>query len=928
MAIRVRALLVLLALAAIASSDAQAVIRFETRFLMQDARTSNLDAEAPYFSTGDLNADGVLDIVSFDGQPSLVIHLGRGDGSFQAPVFVPAPIFFGHSAIADFDGDGSPDVGGVTSGTTAVMFGGGTITNWTPAVLATQTPAYGNAAVSADFDLDGRPDLVTLFAYPGVVKTFLSRPGRTFAAISESHPAIAGGYHVARVADISQDGIPDIVVGIRQGNYGVVILEGLGDGHFVAKPIPEFYAGVYGLDLADASGDGLPDIVVGRGFTLEFLRNMGDGNFARETLPNYDFLQHFDCRFADVTEDGIVDIVASRHTGLATRPGLGGGSFGVQILTPMTGWTYPAMVLDADSDEHLDVVGLFKEGGIVTGLGDGSGRFGGSVVEPAGLTGGNIHSADLDSDGDADIVYVAQNGSIQVVRSDPGRTFAVLPPVGTNYNYYQPIGIADFDEDGHVDLAVSRGSMKLDLFHGDGGGGLVRYDSLTVPGVSSAALVAGEVTGDSHADLVIAMGQTVAVFAGRGDGSFEAPVTTPVGGAVRDLAIGHLDADLLPDLALVVSLPEPPYGPLTRWRRALGIGSSTFTVQTMEPSGEEVAEVEIADLNGDARDDVIITTPDYTHSYIMQEPSLHARLQLPDGSLSAAISSPWPNLAVDTRVLDADRNGHVDLICRVNGGRAVFLGDGAGGFALEGGFLAGSSYVMNCVVGDFDADGFSDVMQTIDDLAFGYRVVVHHGRRDLAAPAVQLGELPAVFHVGESITIDWDATDDYSVSTVDLFVSRRGQTGPFERIATGLSNIGEHTWTVAGPLSDSVVFKAVVRDSSGNVGKARSTGPRAISASVTAAASSPPAFELSSISPNPGHSRFSVAFSLPAAAHTRIALYDMSGREVACLLEDVQAAGRHVFEWRRDVRALRSGLYFLELRAGGRRATARITLLR
>ena len=83
---------------------------------------------------------------------------------------------------------------------------------------------------------------------------------------------------------------------------------------------------------------------------------------------------------------------------------------------------------------------------------------------------------------------------------------------------------------------------------------------------------------------------------------------------------------------------------------------------------------------------------------------------------------------------------------------------------------------------------------------------------------------------------------------------------------------------------------------------------------------------LTGVRPNPFNPTTVVQFSLPEASQTRIAVYDMLGREVALLTDARLDAGLH--EVRFDASALPSGVYLVRMVAGAHVSTERITLLK
>ena len=83
--------------------------------------------------------------------------------------------------------------------------------------------------------------------------------------------------------------------------------------------------------------------------------------------------------------------------------------------------------------------------------------------------------------------------------------------------------------------------------------------------------------------------------------------------------------------------------------------------------------------------------------------------------------------------------------------------------------------------------------------------------------------------------------------------------------------------------------------------------------------------------PNPARGSLTLPFALPAAAHVRIALYGVDGREVRVLVDAPMNAGRHELGWdARDSRGspVAAGVYFVRLVSGSAALERRVTLMR
>jgi subtilisin family serine protease len=113
-------------------------------------------------------------------------------------------------------------------------------------------------------------------------------------------------------------------------------------------------------------------------------------------------------------------------------------------------------------------------------------------------------------------------------------------------------------------------------------------------------------------------------------------------------------------------------------------------------------------------------------------------------------------------------------------------------------------------------DGFVTAFGAVPNKDFGWGKL-HLG--DMADPTVTVtapngGE---IFAVGQPLTYQWAASDNMSMGSIDLYLSRDGGTS-YTLVAAGVPNTGSYNTTATGPPSNACKLKVVATDASSNVG--------------------------------------------------------------------------------------------------------------
>jgi hypothetical protein len=305
--------------------------------------------------------------------------------------------------------------------------------------------------------------------------------------------------------------------------------------------------------------------------------------------------------------------------------------------------------------------------------------------------------------------------------------------------------VARLDADENLDLAVaSCSSDNITLLLGDGAGHFGRAAGSPIrAGHQPASISTADFNGDGSQDLAVANhgSEDVTVLLGNGSAGFgEAPGSPiKIGSSPRRLASADLNGDGWVDLAV----PYP-----NRVAILLGDGSGRFApapgspVTIAQRSGPD--RVTVADMNGDGKADLAVSTVDPMHISILLGDGTGSFRTL--ATMSAGLKA----------VADFNGDGKPDLATATRASSrapykaTVLLGTGSGRFSPAPGLaMPGQFWSTEAVAADLNSDHKLDL--ALSDYATAPEVLLGDGRGRFHPAADSPLPLPASTFGGAGI---------------------------------------------------------------------------------------------------------------------------------------------------------------------------------
>lgn len=751
---------------------------------------------------GDYNRDGVVDFsymtssyLGYDFH-GVGIRLGTRPGEFGATRAISGISLNRNDTevhAADFNGDGNIDLLSLLNARMSLGNGDGT---FQPAFPATSIPNASTSGVVADFNLDGIPDYAATRGTGSGTKLYIAigNGDGTFASsLGPDTPGMFYGYSDIRTADFNNDGWPDLIAkGGVERNIDIFLNNPANPGTFTRpfRTVQEV-TGVnatgfdHTITTGDFNGDGNIDFVTvdqvtgvpfassGNPLKLQTFSGDGTGNF---TLTNevfafddamfteFNFYYPYILQSGDVNSDGNLDIVSFSPYGFIVHLGDGNGSFTSldrYDFERVPGFTKAGWLVDFDQDGQLDMVYNHADETLSIRRGNGDGTFAPPQRVGTHASGGSLTFADFDNDGHLDMATARVAGD-----SRPGDVGFYY---GTRNGLVDQLAV-DLDGDGNEEvLAINEANDRLKIFIGDNLDRLNRGNDL-LTGRAPQAVTTGDLNGDGRLEIITAnrAGRSISVLTGTlatGYTSSEILVgSAPIDVLTRDInGDGHIDVLVLDEVANAIWVLR-------------GSASGTLATPRAIALGDKPGKFTIADATGDNSLDAVITLPESNRLMILQDWGI-----LPSRPPIYVSLSDSPS---DIQVTDFNADGNPDLATTLPNSNAlsILYGRGNNQFARAQNISVGSQ-PTRLTLADADEDGRIDL------------IVANTG--DNTASVIYNRFDPNQVYRYDSDAIDLD-DDPITYSIVDgpggLIIN--SQTGALLWAASP-DQVGEHSVTIA-----------------------------------------------------------------------------------------------------------------------------------
>ena len=332
-----------------------------------------------------------------------------------------------------------------------------------------------HSVVIADMDNDGNPDIVGGAGTPGLVTISY---GDGNGAVSEPQfLPVHGEVRSVAVADFNEDGLNDIVFSVQRETSGIRLWMNQSDRKWKQENGPTRLNQYQNIKTADVNGDGHMDVIAANSTEesnagVQVWLGNGKGGWIGESGPTT-LGRYMDVAVADLNKDGFPDLVgAGWGISGALRVWIGDGTGRWFSMSPLNkGSYYGVSAGDLDGDGNLDILAATHKGGIQMYIADGNGNFNWlekELLEEKSFW--NAVSVDLNGDGRNDIIASSLDSmGIMAWLNNGGSSWQQFDGLFPSTGIYHGIALADLNADGHLDICATSYGEGIQIWPGNTG---------------------------------------------------------------------------------------------------------------------------------------------------------------------------------------------------------------------------------------------------------------------------------------------------------------------------------------------------------------------------------------------------------------------------------------------------------------------------